>query len=170
MSHPKLTAVVAMSENRVIGRQNQLPWHLPADLKHFKAITTGHPILMGRKTHESIGRPLPNRLNIVMTTDQTYTAPGCEVVHTLAQAIEVASQQSSNEIMVIGGATIYQQLMPAIERIYLTIVHAEVEGDVYFPALKQTEWQEKERLRHEADAEHAYAYSFCVLEKRGGHF
>lgn len=166
MSQPRLVAIAAMDENRVIGKDNQLPWRLPADLQHFKALTTGHPILMGRKTYESIGRPLPHRLNIVMTRDQNYSAAGCEVVTSVAAALTLATQQQSKEIFIIGGAEIYQQLLPEIERIYLTIVHHQFAGDVFFPALDQEEWRETVRERHEPDTQNAYAYSFLTLDRK----
>src|SRR5437868_6783924 len=121
-NQPIISAIVAMAENRVIGKNNQLPWRMPADLQHFKAITTGHPILMGRKTYESIGRPLPNRTNIIMTRDATYTAAGCEVVTSIDEALQRANDLHSHEIFIIGGAEIYHQLMPRIQRLYLTII------------------------------------------------
>ena len=160
-----ISAVVAMAENRVIGKNNQLPWHLPADLKHFKNITTGHPILMGRKTYESIGKPLPNRTNIVITRDQSYKAPGCEVVSSLEEAIALAATHQSQEIFIIGGAEVYRQLLPRIQRIYLTVVHHTFEGDVYFPELKMNEWHEVEHESHQPDEKNAYTYSFLKLER-----
>src|SRR6188472_2703937 len=120
LNKPILSAIVAMAENRVIGKNNQLPWHLPADLKHFKTITTGHPILMGRKTHESIGKPLPNRQNIILTRDSNYVAAGCTVVTSVKAALQKAE---SPEVFIIGGAEIYRQLLPQVQRLYLTIVH-----------------------------------------------
>ena len=127
----KLSIVVAMADNRVIGQDNRLPWHLPADLKHFKQLTTGKPILMGRKTWESIGRPLPERTNIVITRDPDYQAAGCTVVHSVDAALRAAEPHS--EVMVIGGAELYRQVLPEVSTIYLTQVHADVEGDTVFP-------------------------------------
>lgn len=164
-NHPRLSAIVAMAENRVIGINNQLPWKLPADLKHFKNITTGHPILMGRKTYESIGRPLPNRMNIIMTRDRHYQANGCHVVTGIDEALQLAAHENKNEIFVIGGAEVYKQLLPQIDRLYLTIVHHPFEGDAYFPALNQVDWQEISHEKHTADADNPYGYSFLVWDK-----
>lgn len=161
----KISAIAAMSENRVIGDDNQLPWHLPADLKHFKALTSGHPILMGRKTYESIGRPLPNRSNIIISRNPDFKAEGCTVVKDIAAAVDCAQKQDSEEIFIIGGAEVYKQLLPEIDRIYLTIVHEDFEGDAYFPELDMSEWHESERVRHEADEINEFACSFIVLER-----
>ena len=163
--HPVISAIAAMAENRIIGNNNQLPWRLPADLKHFKAITTGHPILMGRKTYTSIGKPLPHRTNIIITRDTAFTAPSCKVVTSLENAIQYALSENVSEIFIIGGAEVYQQLLPHIQRIYLTIVHHMFEGDVYFPELDKTAWKEIECVSHTADEENPYAYSFLRLER-----
>jgi len=165
-THPIISAIVAMSENHVIGDNNQLPWFLPADLRHFKGITTGNPILMGRKTYASIGRPLPNRTNIIITRNPSFNAPGCIVVTTIHAAIQRALLDGNNEIFIIGGAEVYAQLMPHIERIYLTIVHQTFEGDAYFPELDRTEWKECENITHRPDEENVYPYSFLRLERR----
>src|SRR5262245_46555747 len=130
----RISAIVAMSENRVIGANNQLPWHLPADLAHFKAITTGHAIVMGRKTFESIGRPLPNRLNIILTRDPHYSANGCRVASSFPEALAIAGADVP-EIFIIGGAEIYQQLLPHIDRLYITLIQHAFNGDTYFPEL-----------------------------------
>lgn len=164
-SLPILSAILAMSENRVIGKNNQLPWHLPADLKHFKALTTGHPIVMGRKTYESIGRPLPNRTNIIMTRHPSLHVSGCIVVTSIEAALECAKAENSTEIFIIGGAEVYNQLLPATQRIYMTVVHGQFDGDAFFPELDKTEWQEIERIDHPADVNNAYAYSFLRLER-----
>jgi dihydrofolate reductase len=163
---PILSAIVAMAENRIIGKNNQLPWHLPADLKHFKTITTGHPILMGRKTHESIGKPLPNRLNIILTRDPNYQSAGCTVVTSVESALKEAARHDENELFIIGGAEIYKQLLPQIQRLYLTIVHHQLEGDASFPALNTEEWKEISREKHEADDANAFAYSFVTLDRK----
>lgn len=162
---PTISAIVAMSDNRVIGKNNQLLWRLPADMKHFKTITTGHPVLMGRKTYESIGRPLPNRTNIILTRDGAYQAAGCKVVTTLDEALAEASSLTSDEIFIIGGAEIYRQLLPKIQRIYLTIVHHSFDGDASFPELNEWEWREISREKHEADGENGFGYSFVLLER-----
>lgn len=164
-SQPILSAILAMSENRVIGNHNQLPWHLPADLKHFKNITTGHPILMGRKTYESIGRPLPNRSNIILTRNCSLTIPGCQVVTSLREAIDCARAENNKEIFIIGGAEVYKQLLPQTQRIYLTLVHHLFTGDAFFPELEMDEWKETERIDHNADENNAYPYSFIRLER-----
>ena len=164
-AQPKISAILAMSENHVIGDDNQLPWHLPADLRHFKTITSGHPILMGRKTHESIGRPLPNRTNIVITRNHAYHADGCLVVKSIDEAIEEAKKLQQNEIFIIGGAEVYKQLLPHIECIYLTIVHEIFEGDAFFPELDMNEWKELSREFHDADDENDYDYSFVQMER-----
>jgi dihydrofolate reductase len=162
---PKISAIVAMSENRVIGDDIHLPWHLPADLKHFKTITSGHPILMGRKTYESIGRPLPNRTNIIITRNHAFKAEGCTVIQSIDQAIENAAATNCDEMFIIGGAEVYKQLMPHIQRIYLTIVHEIFEGDVFFPELNLAEWKETSRVKHDADDDNDYEYSFITLER-----
>ena len=159
----KLSIIVAMSNNRVIGRDNTIPWHLPADLRHFKQTTLGKPILMGRKTFESIGRPLPERRNIVMTRDNSYTAPGCTVVHSIDAALQAAA--GSDEVVVIGGAEFYRQVLPQVDTIYLTQIHADLEGDTFFPALDDEHWREVERENFEADDNNPYAYSFVTLER-----
>ncbi len=160
-----ISAIVAMSENRVIGRNNQLPWHLPADLKHFKMITTGHAIIMGRKTFDSIGKPLPNRTNIIITRNRSFTASGCIITTSIDEAIQKAVDESSKEIFIIGGTDIFIQSMPYISRLYLTIVHDSFEGDVFFPELNMNEWKEIESILHKADHENKYSYSFLTLER-----
>ena len=145
----RLSFVVAMAQNRVIGRDNRLPWHLPADLRFFKRTTLGKPVIMGRKTYTSMGGPLPGRRNIVITGKPDYKAPGCIVVHSLEEALIAA--EPAEEAMIIGGATIFVQTLPHLERIYLTLVHAEVEGDTWFPELDPGQWREVWREAHPAD-------------------
>ncbi len=128
----KISIVVAVAENGVIGKDNQLPWRLSSDLKHFKKLTTGHAVLMGRKTYESIGRPLPKRTNLIVTRNTEYQAAGCEVFTSIEQALEFAQKANETEVFVIGGAQIYQQIMPQVDTVYLTKVKAEVVGDAYF--------------------------------------
>jgi dihydrofolate reductase len=163
----KLSIVVAMAANNVIGRDNELPWHLPADLQHFKQTTMGKPILMGRKTYESIGRPLPGRTNIVITRDGSYTAEGCEVVTSIPAALEAAA--GHDEVMVIGGAELYRQVLPEVETIYLTRIHESVEGDTRFPEIRNTEWHQVERIDHEADDNNPHDYSFIRLDRVHAH-
>jgi len=158
-----IAIVVAMAENRVIGRDNRLPWHLPADLRHFKQVTVGKPVLMGRKTYESIGRPLPERTNIVVTRDRSYEAPGCVVVHSINSALEAAG--GHEEVMVIGGTDFYWQLLPKADRIYLTLVHAKFEGDALFPELDEHEWREIDRMDCAPDEKNPWPYSFIRLER-----
>ncbi len=161
---PVIAAIAAMAENRVIGKNNQLPWHLPADLTHFRRLTTGHAVLMGRKTHESIGKPLPNRLNLIMSRDPDYKAEGCTTVQSIHEAIEHI-MDSQQFLFVIGGAEIYQLLMPYIDQLYLTIVHQQVDGDTLFPDINPSEWHETDRIRHEADEQNAHAYSFLSMNR-----
>jgi dihydrofolate reductase len=158
-----IAIVVAMAENRVIGNANRLPWHLPADLRHFRQVTVGKPVLMGRKTHESIGRPLPERTNIVVTRDRSYEAPGCIVVHSIESALKAAGDRE--EVMVIGGTDFYRQLLPKADRLYLTLVHAEFEGDARFPELDEREWREVERVDCAPDEKNPWPYSFIRLER-----
>jgi dihydrofolate reductase len=158
-----ISIIVAMDKNNVIGRDNDIPWRLSADLKHFKAVTMGKPIVMGRKTHDSIGRPLPGRKNIVMTRSSEYVAEGCTVVNSLDEAIHEAGDV--DEIMIMGGAGLYEQMLTHANKIYLTEVHAVVEGDVYFPKFDKTKWTEVERENHSADENNDFDYSFVVQEK-----
>lgn len=154
-----------MSENRVIGKENQLPWHLPADLKFFKATTLHHPILMGRKTYESIGRPLPQRTSIVITRQPGYQVEGAQVVHSLAEAI-AAGRQVHPDLFIIGGAEILREALPLIDTMYLTLIHATFEGDVFYPDFDPQAWQETWREDHRADEKNKYDYSFIKLERK----
>ena len=157
--------VVATAENGVIGRDNQLLWHLPEDLKHFKRLTQGHPVVMGRRTYDSIGRPLPNRTNLVVTRQPDWQAEGCETTYSVPSALARAAELDE-DVFVIGGADIYRQALPAADVIYLTEVHHVFEGDVVFPELNHAEWREETRERHEPDERHAYAFSFVTLRRR----
>ena len=162
----RIALIAAMAENRVIGRANRLPWRLPADLRRFKSVTMGKPVIMGRKTYESIGTPLPGRSNIVVTRDPDYRAPGCQVVHSLEQALEAGAGHA--EVMVIGGAELYRQALGRAERIYLTLVRAEVEGDALFPDIEPQQWRELERESHRADERNQYDYDFVTLQRVSG--
>jgi len=162
-SHPAIALLVAAAENGVIGRESSLPWKLPADLKRFKSLTMGKPMLMGRKTFESIGKALPGRTSLVLTRSGSWSAPGATVVHSLEEAIERA--RGAAELVVIGGAQIYGLALPRAERIYLTRVHARVSGDTVLPELEAGAWREVSREEHAADARHAYAMTFSVLER-----
>ena len=163
---PTIALIVAVAENGVIGRAGQLPWHLPDDLKRFKALTMGKPMLMGRRTFESIGRPLPGRTSLVLTHSANWTAPpGALAVHSIDEALAELRARSARDLAVIGGAEVFRLTLPLAQRIDLTRVHAEVEGDVYFPQLDPREWRETERIDHPADPRHAYAMTFSVLER-----
>ena len=161
--------IVAMAENRVIGINNKLPWYLPNDLKYFKQVTMGKPILMGRKTFESIGKPLPGRTNIVLTRDETWQKDGVRAVNAMDQAFAVADADceinGQDEIMIIGGDQIYKTSLPLVDRIYLTQVHAEVNGDAYFPEVDWSEWKEIGREDFKAEGPNPYDYSFIVLDR-----
>ncbi len=156
--------VVAIAANGVIGRQGDLPWRLPADLKHFKALTLGKPVVMGRLTHESIGRPLPQRHNIVVSRQTGYQAEGCTVMESLAGAIEAAGEVP--EIMIIGGAQLYREALPMTDILHLTRVHAEVEGDTFFEGLDLEQWQQIRREDHRRDEKNQHDYSFITLLPR----
>ena len=161
---PLISLIVAMAQNGVIGRDNSMPWRLPEDLKRFRAFTLGRPILMGRKTFESIGRPLEGRTNLVLTRDRSWFAPGVIVVHSVEEALTQAS--ASDELVVIGGAEIYRLVLPFARRIYLTHVHADVQGDITFPEFDPTQWADVEYSSQPADDEHAYPVTFVTLERR----
>lgn len=155
---PRLALIAALARNRVIGRDNRLPWRLPADLRFFKRTTTGKPLLMGRRTWESIGRPLPGRRMIVLSRDPNYQAPGCMMARSLDEAVELAG--AVPEIMVIGGAALYRQTLPLADRLYLTRVEADVPGDVWFPEWNEGNWRLGWEESHPADRDHAWPYRF----------
>lgn len=159
----QISIVVAISENNAIGKDNQLLWHLPADLKHFKEITSGHTIIMGRKTYDSIGRPLPNRRNIVITRSTDLQIPNVEVVNSLDAAISLC--EGENEVFIIGGAEIYKHAIQFADRIYLTTVHQTYEADAYFPVLDKNEWKEVDKEFHSTDEKNSVAYTFSTLER-----
>ena len=162
-----VSLIAAMAENGVIGRDNQLPWRLPADLQHFKKTTMGKPVVMGRKTFDSIGRALPGRLNIVVTRQPDWAFEGVasasSLEHALAMAQSNALDTGKNEIMVIGGAELYKQALPYANKLYLTVVHADVDGDAYFPKVTDTHWHEENRVRHFVDEQNDYDYSFVEM-------
>ncbi len=181
----RISLLVAVAENGVIGRDGRLPWHLPADLKRFKKLTLGHVVIMGRKTHESIverlGRPLPKRRSIVLSRDPCYSGggqtqhrsgggqtqhrcpPGVEVASSLEQALELASAEPT--AFVIGGAGLFAEALPLADCLYLTRVHAEVEGDVFFPEIDAESWRLVSEERHEIDERHRHAFSFLVYDR-----
>lgn len=162
--HPIISLVVAISQNRAIGKDNQLLWHLPEDLKHFKRITSGHSVIMGRKTYESIGKPLPNRRNIIVSRQSDYQVVGTETASSLAHAFKLC--ENEKEVFIIGGAEIYKQSLPYADKIYLTLVEAEMDADTFFPSLNDQEWQQTVLDSFEQDDRHPYAFRFLLLERR----
>jgi dihydrofolate reductase len=154
--------IVATAKNHAIGKDNKLLWYLPNDLKHFKDVTTGHTVIMGRKTFDSVGRPLPKRRNIVITR-QDISIEGCEVVPSIDEALERC--ENEEEVFIVGGAEIYRQALPLTDRVYLTIIDQEFDGDTFFPELNAEEWTEKERENFEPDEKNKYRYSFITLER-----
>jgi dihydrofolate reductase len=164
MNTPTVTLIVAVADNGVIGRDNALPWHLPEDLKRFKRITMGKPIVMGRKTFESIGRPLPGRLNIVMTRGTDYRREGVTVVHDVNGALRAAG--AAEEVMVIGGPDLFRLFLPHATRAHITRVHGDVTGDVYWSALDPAEWRIAQREEFAADERHEYPMTFESWERR----
>ena len=157
--------IVAMAQNRAIGQGGKIPWHLLADLQRFRKLTMGKPIIMGRKTHESIGKVLDGRLNIVLTRNPDYAAPGCRVVHSAAAALEAAA--GAPEAMVVGGAEAYSLFLPLADRIYLTCVQTHAQGDAFFPPWNKNEWVERHREDYGADASNPYPHRFSILERKG---
>src|SRR6185436_10760190 len=152
-----ISLIAAISKNHVIGKNNDLPWRLPDDMKYFMQTTKGHHVIMGRKNYQSLPekfRPLPNRTNIVITRQTGFNAPGCMVVHSLKEAIQVAEKSLESEVFLIGGSQIYQEGMPLAHRMYLTEIKENIEGDVYFPPIKQSEWIETSRRIHTPDSQH----------------
>jgi dihydrofolate reductase len=158
-----------MDENMVIGRNNALPWYLPEDLKYFKRTTMGKCIIMGRKTFESIGRPLPGRTNIIVTRNRDYEVDNARVVDSLVDAIELADNQGlidgTDEAFIIGGAELYRHALPLVDRMHLTMVHAQIDGDTYFPDIDIAEWEEVSKQHFDADEFNPYPYSICVFDR-----
>jgi dihydrofolate reductase len=163
----QISLIVAMSNHRVIGKANQMPWHLSSDLQRFKALTLHKPIVMGRKTYESIGKPLPQRENLILTTDPDYKIAGCRVAHSIDEVFEILQDLGAEEVFVIGGAQIYQAFLPLAHRLYLTLVTADLEGDTFFPAYDESLWDEVSHEAHPADAKNEYPYCFKVLARKG---
>ena len=160
----KISMIAAMAKNRVIGQDNNMPWHLPADLQHFKAVTMNKPVIMGRKTFESIGRPLPGRRNIVISRNTDYTAAGIDVVASPEAAISLVCE--SDEVMVIGGGNVYQQFLKSADTLYLTFIDLDVAGDTQFPDYEQSaNWQVVEELYNQPDDNNIYGYKFVTLDK-----
>ena len=159
-----VTIIAAIAENNALGKDNQLIWHLPADLKRFKKTTLNHAVIMGRKTFESLGKPLPNRTNILITRDKNYKAEGCEVVNSLKDALEVALKVDENPF-ILGGAEIYNQAMPFTDKLDVTFVHHKFDADVFFPEIDKTIWKETSRENYKADENNKYDYSFVTFER-----
>ena len=159
----KISIIVAMDRNHVIGSEGDLPWHISSDLQNFKKITMGKPIIMGRKTHESIGRPLPGRENIILTRDKDYQAEGCTVLNSLDEVIEHC--KDIDEIMITGGSEIYQLALDKASKLYLTEVHTEIDGDTHFPEFDKGDWEEISRENFKADEKNDFDYSFVVLKR-----
>lgn len=159
--NPSISLIVAMARNRTIGLNGRMPWHLPEDLRHFRALTFGKPILMGRRTFESIGRPLPGRHNLVVTRQAEFSAPGCTVVKTLEEGLAKAHGE---EVMVIGGASLYAALLSKADQIYLTLIHADYPGDTFFPEWPLKSWQEVYRQERSTEG-FPHAYSFILLKR-----
>jgi dihydrofolate reductase len=160
-----ISLIAALDRQRGIGKDNQLPWRLPADLKRFRELTTGHHLIVGRKTYESIGKPLPGRTMIVVTRQPDFQIEGCLVVNSVDEALTLAHARGEQEVFVIGGAEIYAQTLAQAARLYLTLVEAEVEADTFFPAFAEADWQEIERGAHAADEKHQYAFTFVTLTR-----
>lgn len=160
-----ISQIVAVAENRAIGKDNDLIWRLPADLKYFKEITTGHHIIMGRKNYESIGRPLPNRTSIIITRNKDYKAEGCIIVHSLDEALKIANQNGETEAFIIGGGEIYKNSMELTDKIYYTEVHETFEADTFYPELDTSIWKEVSREKHFKDEKNTYDYSFVKFVK-----
>lgn len=161
MTKPAISIVAAIGKNRELGKGNKLLWHIPEDLKRFKALTSGHPVIMGRKTFESIGRPLPNRLNVVITRDESFKPEGVTVVHSLDGVIKIAKAKDQEEIFIIGGGQIFEQAMPFADRLYLTIVDNEFDADVFFPDYSMF----TKVISEEKGESNGYSYTFLTLTK-----
>ena len=162
-----VSLIAALTRNRVIGVKNDLPWRLPDDMKYFFQTTKGHTVIMGRKNYDSLPekfRPLPNRMNIVVTRQENFGAPGCTVVNSLEKGIEIAKEANEEEVFNIGGAELFKLGMPHTQRMYLTEIQAELPGDTYFPEVNKSDWRETSRRHHPADERHAYAFDFVVYE------
>ena len=163
----KISIIAAISDNNVIGNKGRIPWHLPEDLKRFKSLTQGHHILMGRITHESIGRPLPGRINLVITKNRRYSChKECQVVDSLTNAIKYAQKAKEKEAYIIGGGGIYKQSLPLTTKMYLTRIRHNFKGDTFFPKLKKSEWIETYKEKHKKDKVNKYESDFIILKKR----
>ncbi|MCP4440512.1 MAG: dihydrofolate reductase [Aureispira sp.] len=162
----RIAAIVGVGHNNVIGKNNDMPWHLPADLKYFKRTTLGHHIIMGRKNYEAIGRPLPKRTNVIITHNTDYTAEGCTVVNSITSALELAKENGDSEAFIIGGGQIYWLSIPMLDRLYITEIDVEVpDGDVFFPEIDFSEWKLVSSEAHSKDEKNKYDYTFKVYDR-----
>lgn len=162
----KISCIVATAKNNVIGKDNQIPWHLPADLKYFKKTTTGHHILMGRNCFESIGRALPKRTNVIITRDMFYAVSNCLIAHSVGEALSIAEANGEEEAFIIGGGQIYEQTIDLWDKLYLTEVDLEVEGDVFFPQIDMSEWKLSKKQDCLKDEKNTHNYSFRQYERK----
>ena len=161
----KISCIVAAAKNNVIGKDNDIPWHLPADLKYFKRITMGRTVIMGRNCFESIGRPLPKRTNIILTRDPYYISSGCIMAHSIQEALQIAEDSGETEAFIIGGGKVYEQTIHLWEKLYYTDVDLEVEGDVFFPEIDQKEWQLQSAIYNPTDEKNAFNFTFKVYDR-----
>jgi dihydrofolate reductase len=165
----EISAIAALSRNRVIGRDNDLPWKLPDDMRFFMETTKGHHVIMGRKNYDSLKgkfKPLPDRTNIIITRQKNLQAPGCIILNDIEAAVDVARKNSETECFIIGGSEIYKLAMPLTTRLYLTEIDAEIDGDTFFPSIDKSRWQEVSRTHHNADERHKYAFDFVRYDKK----
>ncbi|MBU2545168.1 type 3 dihydrofolate reductase [Patescibacteria group bacterium] len=158
-----ISIIAAVADNMIIGKNNSLPWSLPADLEYFKKNTLGKPVIMGAKTFQSIGKILPDRKNIILSFDKDYKVEGCATVTSIEDALKEVGE--NEEVMIAGGASIYKQFLPLANKLYLTFIHHDFEGDTYFPEFDINQWKEVKRIDNEADEKNPYSYSFVILEK-----
>lgn len=164
-----ISLIAALTENRVIGKNNDLPWRLPDDMKYFMRTTSGHYVIMGRKNYDSLPnsyKPLPNRTNIIITRQYNFKASGCMVVHSIEAGVEIARSNDEKELFIIGGAQIYEQALPLAHRLYLTEIKAEISGDTYFPEIDKDQWEEASRVAHAADEKHQFAFDFVIYKRK----
>ncbi|ANB58242.1 dihydrofolate reductase [Anoxybacillus sp. B7M1] len=164
-----ISLIVAMDHHRVIGKDNQLPWHLPADLAYFKRVTMGHPIIMGRKTFESIGRPLPGRENIIITRNHSFRPEGCTVIHSVADIQKIAAERENEEIFIIGGAELFRATLPLADRLYITKIAGQFAGDTFFPSFDEREWCLVSSQQGQKDEKNRYDFAFLVYERKRPH-
>lgn len=161
-----ISAIWAQSKNGVIGVNNQIPWHLPDDLKFFKRTTLGHHIITGRKNYESVGKPLPGRTNVIVTRNRGYAVSGCPVVHSVEDALSLAHKAGEEEVFIVGGGEIYKAALPYLQKLYMTLIDTEIEGDVYFPEIDWTKWDIIGQEDHPVDERHKFSFSFKVFEPK----